>query len=62
MMRNMCVDLRHYPYFEIEAGSCIEIFIDGESRMVSKPFGTSRLYALVLPDCLSDVDEDKLPF
>lgn len=62
VMMAKLVGLNRYPYFEIEAGDRIEVFINGKSRMVSVSSRSSRFYGLILLDSVSVVDDDKLLF
>lgn len=59
----MSIDLSSCPYFEVEKGSRVELFIDGESRLFGNPRGDCRVYVLFESDASSDdFIEDDLPF
>ena len=58
----MLTDLSKYSFFEGEKDSMVELFINGESRYFGRLQGDSRVYVIVTPTVLSDLDDDDLPF
>lgn len=59
----MSIDLSSCPYFEVEKGSRVELFINGELRLFGNPRGNCRVYVLFEPDAPSDdVIDDDLSF